>query len=249
MKTLMTCTLVLSLVSADGLCAPPTAPEVSKYAPAEDLLQQVDFFIGRVSESLSDPADFDEARQARTLKDANTLAVLALVLGLHDTEHAAKASTPALLAASQQLAAAGADAAKAQQALAQIKLARAGMASSTGTLKWEKVADLPVLMKHVPLIHSGLKRGVEPNRLARQASVSAGQAAALAAIAEASRHDLQYAKTPAAVEAWTEYCVAMRDAAGAVNRAVHAQDAAAVATGMKQMLQSCEACHAKFRHE
>jgi cytochrome c556 len=41
----------------------------------------------------------------------------------------------------------------------------------------------------------------------------------------------------------------MRDASGEVNSAVRAQDQALVVTAMKRLKQSCDACHAKFRHE
>src|SRR6476659_7477363 len=71
-------------------------PKISEFAPSKDLLQQVDFFVGRISESLADPADFDGAKQSRTLKDANTLAALALVLGVHDQSFPERASMPAL---------------------------------------------------------------------------------------------------------------------------------------------------------
>jgi cytochrome c556 len=111
----------------------------------------------------------------------------------------------------------------------------------------------------VPLIHTGLKRGVDPHRLARQASQSAGQSAALAAIAEAAMLDTEYAKlardsaagaverAEQRAEQWRQFCVGMRDAAGEVNSAIHAQDQARVTAGMKRLSQSCEACHAKFR--
>jgi cytochrome c556 len=102
-------------------------------------------------------------------------------------------------------------------------------------------------MKQVPLVHIGLKRGVEPNRLARQAAQSAGQSASLAAIAQAAMLDDEYAKTPADLEQWVAFCAEMRDAAGQVNSAVHKQDQPAVAAGMKRLAVSCETCHAKFR--
>jgi hypothetical protein len=225
----------------------PQTPPVSSFAPHDDLLGQVDFFIGRVEESLSDPAGFDLAKQSRTLKDANTLAVLALVLSQHDGDFPQKSSMPALLKASQALAAAEANTERAQQSLAAIKLAREGKSPSAEPVKWERVASLPLLMKQVPLVHAGLKRGVAPNRLKRTAEQSAGQAATLAAMAQASIFDDEYADSPEKVTAWQKYCAEMRDAAGEVNSAVHAQDQARVDSGMSRMLESCEACHAKFR--
>ena len=225
----------------------PQALKVSQFAPAKDLLQQVDFFIGRASDSLADPKDFDLAKQSRTLKDANTLAALALALSMHDEGFPQKAAMPSLLKAAQQLSAAGENAEQATQALAAIKAARAGSITEGASAKWEQVASLPALMKQVPLIHSGLKRGVEPNRLTRQAAQSAGQAAALAAIAQASWLDTEHIKKPQDVGAWQDYCAQMRDAAGEVNSAVRAADQARVVVGMQRLAQSCESCHARFR--
>lgn len=225
----------------------PKTPAASTYAPHEDLLRQVDFFIARVDESLSDPASFDLAKQSRTAKDANTLAVLALVLGQHDADFPQKSSMPALVKAAQSLAAAESNVDQAQQALATIKAAREGKAAAGAALKWERVASLPLLMKQVPLIHAGLKRGVAPSRLKRTLEQSAGQAATLAAMAQASQFDNEYASAPADAEQWRKFCVEMRNAAGDVNAAVRAQDQARVDAGMTRMLESCEACHAKFR--
>jgi cytochrome c556 len=225
----------------------PRTPPASSFAPHDDLLGQVDFFIGRVAESLGDPAGFDLAKQSRTLKDANTLAVLALVLSQHDADFPQKSSMPALLKAAQSLAAAEANAELAQQALTAIKMAREGKSPASEPVKWERVASLPLLMKQVPLVHAGLKRGVAPNRLKRTAEQSAEQAATLAAMAQASSFDDEYADSPEEVTAWQEFCAQMRDAAGEVNSAVHSQDQARVDAGMARMHESCEACHAKFR--
>jgi cytochrome c556 len=41
----------------------------------------------------------------------------------------------------------------------------------------------------------------------------------------------------------------MRDASGEVNSAVHALDQARVDAGLKRLLASCDACHAKFRQQ
>ena len=235
------------MLAISALSQDPQALKVSQFAPVKDLLQQVDFFIGRVTDSLADPQDFDGAKQSRTLKDASTLSALALALSMHDEEFPQKAAMPSLLKASQQLSAAGENAQQATQAFAAIKAARAGGITAGASARWEQVASLPALMKQVPLIHSGLKRGVEPNRLARQAAQSAGQAAALAAIAQASWLDTEHIKKREDVGAWQEYCAQMRDAAGEVNSAVRAADQARVNAGMQRLAQSCETCHAKFR--
>ncbi len=253
LRTTVVGTLVLAwavCLSATRLQSESTAiPKISTFAPAADLLQQVDFFIGRVEASLADPADFDGAKQSRTLKDGHTLAVLALMLAVHDEPHPLRAAMPSLLKSAQALAGAGDDYSRAKAALTEIQAARAGTAPSDGTVRWEKAASLSALMKQVPLIHAGLKRGVERNRLARQAALAAGQSATLAAIAQASMLDTEHVTRPEDVEAWLQYCVQMRDAAGEVNSAVHAQDQGRVTMGMHHLAQSCEACHAKFRDQ
>ena len=45
---------------------------------------QVDYYLGRLGEALADSKDYDEAKQSRVNKDANTLAALGLALVLHD---------------------------------------------------------------------------------------------------------------------------------------------------------------------
>ena len=121
--------LALTLATAAlGDANAPTSPKVSSFAPADDLLQQVDFFIGRVDESLADPAAFDAAKQSRTFKDGNTLAVLALALSLSDEDFPQKRSMPALLKAAHELAAADKSAERARTALQAVKAARAGEA-------------------------------------------------------------------------------------------------------------------------
>jgi cytochrome c556 len=221
-------------------------PQPSAYAPHEDLLAQVDFFIERAEESLAGDK-LDLASQARLLKDAHTLAMLGLVLSRHDAEFPQKAAMPALVKAAQALAAADGDRDKSEAALADLKSARQGKAAAdTEPLKWQPVASLPMVMKQVPLIHASLKRGTG-KRLARNQEQVAAQAAALAAIAQASMFDEEYASTPEDVAAWQQFCAEMRDAAGEVNVAAHAGDADRVESSMTKMLQSCEACHEKFR--
>src|SRR5262249_8370456 len=96
--------LVACLATRPLVSEVPKPAKISAFAPAKDLLEQVDFYIGRVEQSLAEPADFDEAKQSRTVKDANTLAVLALVLGAHDEQHPLKESMPAMLKGAQALA-------------------------------------------------------------------------------------------------------------------------------------------------
>jgi hypothetical protein len=240
--------LAVVSVSAQVLWSePPQATKFSAFAPAADLIEQVDAYIEQLGQAVSDRDEFEGAGQSRAWRDANTLAVLALVLSAHDEPHPLKPSLGALLRGAQAMSAAEDNFEAARAALAQIKAAREGHAQGNEAIKWEKVASLGALMKQVPLVHAGLKRNVTPNRLARTARQSAAQAATLAAIAEAAMLDDAYGKSPADAAAWSAFCTEMRDASGEVNSAVHARDQARVDAGMKRMLENCDACHARFR--
>ena len=225
----------------------PEPPKISSFAPADDLLQQVGFFTGRVEESLTTKEGYDEAKQARTLKDGNTLAVLALLLGKHDEPNKLKDSAPALISAGQALAKGSKDYDAASKAFADVKKAVSGESAAGAELNWEKVASLGALMKQVPLVHTGLKRGVTGTRFERQLTEIAGQSATLAAIAQASMFDTHEVKDPADTPKWYAFCAELRDSAGEVNAAAKAKDQAKAKAALTKLNQSCDHCHGVFR--
>jgi hypothetical protein len=248
-RAFLACTLVGVGSAAALLNEAPEPPKVSSFAPADDLLQQVGFFTGRVEESLATKDGYDEAKQARTLKDGNTLAVLALMLGKHDEANKLKDSAPAMIAAAQALAKGAKDYDAASMAFADLKKAVAGEAGAGGEVKWEKVASLGALMKQVPLVHTGLKRGVTGTRFERQLPEIAGQSATIAAIAQASMFDTHEVKDPADTPKWYAFCAELRDSAGEVNAAAKAKDQAKAKAALTKLNQSCDHCHEVFRKE
>jgi cytochrome c556 len=228
---------------------PPPAPAASTYAPTEDLIGQIDYYIKHLDEVLENKAEFDDAAITRIKKDGNTITALALVLGMHDARNKLKPVAPALIKASQELAKAK-DFDAATAAMAAVKSAMEGKGDAGGdALKWGRVASMSQLMKQVPSVNSALKRGLTPQRFKQLQTQSAGQSATLAAIAQAVMADTHEVKNPAEIDKWYQYCAEMRDAAGAVNAAIHANDQAATAGGMSRLAQSCESCHAVFRKE
>jgi hypothetical protein len=241
---------VRSLTAADeAKKAPPAAPPASQYAPAEDLMAQVKYYIKRSEEGLASKEDFDDAAKARLKKDANTMAVLGLALALHDSDNAIKAQAGELITAAQTLAAAE-DFDAASGAFANLKKAAAGSGApaANNPKQWEKVAALEPLMKQVPTINTALKRGVSTAaRLEKLKDESAGHAATLAAIAQASMSDTHEVKNPADLDKWYQYCAEMRDAAGQVNAAVRALDHAKTTSAMLRLTNSCDTCHKVFR--
>lgn len=229
--------------------AEPQAAAVSTFAPADDVVDQIGFFVGRVDEALASQAEYDEAKQARVKKDASTLTVLGLALGLHDKDHAKKASAAALVKSSQALTKAVENFEQATAAFATVKKAAAGEAQDAAALKWEKVASMGALMKQVTFVNGNLSRTISGNRFAKQADQAAAQAATLAVIAQATAFDTHEVKNPADVDKWYQYSNEWRDAAAELNSAAHAKDQAKADAAHKRMLKSCEACHAEFRHE
>lgn len=221
----------------------PAAPKVSTFAPAEDLVSQLESYVGRLEESVANQAEYKD-NEGKIARDANTVALIGLALGLHDTENKYKAAAGAIVKASQQIEAAkDYDAAKA--AVASLK--KATESKAAGELKWEKVASLPALMKQVPLVNTKLKRNLRHFvKKAKAKEDAAGDTATLAVIAQGSMANASETKKPTEVQKWCEYCAQMRDAAGALNKAVRAGDKAAADEQMKAMTKACDACHETF---
>ena len=231
------------------MAAEPQAAAVSTFAPADDLVDQIGFFVGRVDEALAKKVEYDEAKQTRVKKDAHTLAVLALALGLHDKDHPRKSSAAALVKSSQALAKDFENFDLATAALANVKKAAAGEVQDPAPLKWEKVASMGALMKQVTFVNGNLSRAVNGQRFARQSAAAAAQAATLAVIAQSTVFDTHEVKDPADLEKWYQLSNEWRDAAAEINSAAHAGDQAKAAAGYKRMHKSCDACHEVFRPE
>jgi len=224
----------------------PTPPKASTYAPAADLVKAVDDYISRIGETLESQDDFAEF-QARVVKDAETIAVLALVLGLHDEKNPYQAAAPALIKAARELSAAAAkDYASAKTAFAALEAAKSSSGDAS-TLKWEKVASLKELMQQVPLVNSRLKRNMR--RFERQADAIAVDAAVIAAISQASMANLDETSQPNQAEKWFTFCADSRDAAAAINKAAKAKNQADAEKALAAMTKSCDDCHAVFHPE
>jgi hypothetical protein len=224
---------------------PPEAPPVSTFAPAEDLISQAEKYLKDLQKILADEADY-EVYQEKICKQANTLAVIALVLGLHDREHKYKARAGAVMRAAQELAAAD-NYAAAKAALARLQSAAEGNGGVAVALKWEKVASLPELMKQVPTINTKLKRYLKGARFKTKARHTGGYTAVLAAIAQGSMPDLGEAENVEQMRQWYDLTEQMRDAAAEVNQAIRTGDEIAATTANKKLQQNCEDCHAAFR--
>ncbi len=218
---------------------------VSSYAPAEDLVRQVDVYLERLDKWVAEEAEYED-NQGKIAKSANTMALIALALGLHDEENPYKAAAPAAIKASQDLAATT-DYAGAVAAMAALRAALGRTDGDSSALAWEKVASLPETMEQVPLINSRLKRALR--RFDTMADASAGEAAVLAVIAQGSIANAGDTDLPNETEQWKAFCLQLRDAAAAMNGVIRAQDEDAVDAAKDALMQSCEDCHEVFHED
>jgi hypothetical protein len=232
------------------------APPVSTFAPAADLVAQVGKYVKEFEEAVENEENYKEAVELETLsKYSNTFILIALALGLHDTDNQYKAAAPAMLKAAQQLAAAS-DYAAAKAAVEAVKAATASTDGDPAQLKWEKVASMKPLMKAVSPISTRLKRPLRSESRAKKAvDDMAGYAAVLAVIGQGSLPDCGETDKPNEVGQWQAFCVDLRDKAAAANAAVRKfeqegtpESFEALGNAIKVTLQqSCENCHAVFK--
>ncbi len=239
----LTCSLLVIASSLSAAAEIPAAPKASSYASAKDLVAALDDYIERIEEVLADPGEFADL-QSRMVKDAETISVLALVLGLHDEDNVYKAAAGELIKSSQAVAQA-ADYKAAKAAFEQLKAAKS--AKGAAVTGWVRVASLKALMEQVPLVNSRLNRNMR--RFERQADGIAQDAAVLAAIAQGSMANLEETIQPSNSEKWFAFCQQMRDAAAVLNKAAVAKDEAGAKDAEAALAKSCDDCHAVFHPE
>jgi hypothetical protein len=222
----------------------PSVPKISTFAPAQDLVDQVQNYIKEMETTLQSEQEYKDS-EGKIGRCASTLTVIAQCLGMHDQDNKYKVHAAALIKASQELAA-STDYQSAKKALEKVKTAAEGKIPASAELKWEKIAPLPDLMKQVPNINTKLKRYVKGAKFKTKAKDTAGYTAAIAAIAQGSMADTSKAKNTEEMKQWYKFSTDMRDAAGAANAAIHAGDEPAAAVAMKILAQSCDDCHTVF---
>ena len=221
------------------------APKVSTFAPAEDLVRQADKYIKTMKSTVASKDEYDDS-EGKIGRDSNTLAVIILALGLHDTDNKFKPKAAAVMKAARDVAATK-DYASAKKAVAVLGKIAAADVKPGGKLKWEKVASLPDLMKQVPIVNTKLNLCLGKTSFKKKAKDSAGYTAVIAAIAQGVIADTSATKNAEQVKLWQKFSKAMRDHAGAANAAIHKGDQPATDKAMKKLDQSCVDCHAVFK--
>jgi hypothetical protein len=217
----------------------------SSYAPANDVAAQLESYVKQIEADLADQSEYGDDQKSRVAKDANTLIVLAQVLGNHDGDHPLKKSAAGIVAAGRELADNVDDYASAKASLESLK--KSFQSPVAGEVKWEPVAELGQLMKQVPIVNNKLRSGVTGRRFDRMIDQNAGHAASLAAIAQASQFDTAYCSSKEEESTWVKICLDMRNAASEVATAVRKKDQSAAKTGLEKLVKTCDDCHHSFR--
>lgn len=243
LSAILTCVAVMA-TGVSVMAAPPEAPPVSKIAKADDLTSQVDYYLAELEESIESEDEYADSA-SKVVKDANTMILISLALGIHDQDNKYKAAAPAMIKACQELAAAkGYSAAK--KGVAAVKAATSSKGDPS-SLKWTEVAEFDALMKQVPLINTRVKRYVRGKRFKSEAEKSVGQAAVLAIIAQGTMGSVAKTKAPDEADKWYAFCEEMRDASVALNASIHAQDEDAKDEALEALGKSCDHCHEIFK--
>lgn len=238
--------LGLSLWTSVASAAMPEPPKTSSYAAAEDLGKQLEGFVKGLEEAVADEAAYKDA-ESRVPKDANTVLLLALALGMHDSDNSYKAAAPGLVEAAKKLMAAK-DYASAKAGADAVKAAMTSKGDAS-KLSWDTAQDasLAALMQQVPLINAKLKRNIK--QLKKKGDDARGQVAVIAVIGQGSMALAAKTSKPDQAADWYKHCAQMRDAAGAAGAGIQAKDEKAVEKAMKDMAQSCDDCHEIFNQQ
>jgi hypothetical protein len=247
----MSITLLVPLGIVVAAVEPPAEElhrKPSTYAPAKDLESQVQFFLDRMKEDLEDPSKYNASRIKRVRRDANTLAILALVLGKHDERNRFQSSAVGIITHSLSLAGKCQNYADAKVAYGRL-VESMSLHEASAALPWKCVGDIVELMNQVPTLHTNLRGTVRSEtRFDLARDKAAGLAATLAAIAQVSVLDDSYCADPADQKDWIELSGLMRDASYAVNQAVRQGDQAVAIEALKPLARTCDDCHAKFKN-
>jgi hypothetical protein len=229
----------------------PPAEEMSRkpstYAPAKDLESQVPFFLERIKEELKDESAYGEEAVKRVVRDANTLAVLALVLGKHDQANRYQSSAGALLHSALKLAEKSQNYQAARDAYTKL-VESTNAKNGSGDLAWKSVGNIADLMQQVPTLNTKLRGQVRSaERFEKSRDEAAGLAATLAAIGQVSLFDDSYCTDQADRASWIERCGLMRDAAYDINQAVQRGEREAAVEKLKPLARTCDDCHEQFK--
>lgn len=240
----------------------PSPSALSKILPPDDLIAQVEIFHKDLHEMSSDEQAWED-NSHKVRRDAQTLAAVALMLGLYDSEQVGESraesgrppspqpspggrgrNMPAVVDAAKALGEAK-DYAAARAALKALDAAHSDESAAGQPLKPGPVGSMGQLMKQAGFANNRLQRGLR--RLTDRVDEKARDAAVMAAIAQATIYDTRDVKREDQLEQWYQLCGEMRDRSGQLNAAIRAADKQGADRAFQAIQKSCHDCHAAFR--
>ena len=240
--------LPISAQDADAPAKEASKPKTSHFAPVKDTEAQLKYYIQKIGKDLADKSEYSEAQIKRVGLDASTVSVLAFTLAIHDKESKLKPAASKLMTLATEVAENAEEFDAAKEAHDQLSAAFAKPEKGEAVALDEPVADLAMLMQQVPIVNAGLRKGVDDKRrFARNVKRTAPKAVTLAAIANASMMDTNYCSDEDDEKAWQAICADMRDACADVYKALMKKDQAAAKKANQRVVETCDACHDKFR--
>ena len=220
-----------------------------------DLVPQVAVYVARLEKNLDDldgtPRFVEDADVL--YRDANTLALIALALGLSKEDNPYKKAAPAIIQAAMKMETVKKfdDAAR---VIAEIKQSLKAEADPT-TLSWDKkIVTLKPIMKAVPNINTLVKRNLRTEAALKKGTRTVAEGSAvMAVIGQGSIPNVVETIKPDAVKEWNAHCLEFRDAALALNRAAADYEAEkgkfdTVQNAYEALSDSCDSCHKLFYH-
>jgi hypothetical protein len=235
--------VVVALPCALAVAEAPTPPALSTKVSADDLVALAKKYVDELTKAVADEKTW--ATDGKKIScDANSLAMISLVLAKHDSKHALKGTAAALIAPAQKVAKAK-DLATAQAGVASLKELMDNEPLFGGEPEWSKVASLGRVMEQVGNVNTKLRNSLK--RLdARRMDDNAQAATFMAAVGQAIVFDTHEVKNPADLPKWYAMSDEMRDAAGELSKAIRAGDKDAASAASTRVMKNCDACHEVF---
>jgi len=220
-----------------------------------DLVPQVEAYVTRLEKSLDDldgtPRFVEDAEVL--YRDANTLALIALALGLSKEDNPYKKAAPAIIQATAKMETVK-NFDEAAKVIAEIRLSLKAE-GDPATLSWDKkVVTLRPIMKAVPNINTLVKRNLRTEAaLKRGTRIVAEGSAVMAVIGQGSIPNVAETIKPGADKEWTAHSLEFRDVSLALNKAASEYEAGrdtfdAVQNAYEALSDSCDSCHKLFYH-
>ncbi|MGL4594735.1 MAG: hypothetical protein ACRCUY_08415 [Thermoguttaceae bacterium] len=254
--------LLPSPASLSSSISGKVASEAVSLPPVNDLVAQVDEYVSKLDETIN--KDLDGTSNYKNdsdavVRDANALALVALGIGLSESDSQYKKAAPGIFKAAINLAGAETyENAKKACAVLQESLKSEGDA---GDLSWKQGAanqkvHLKPLMLAVPNLDATLKRLTNTEKKLTSSMKKPerlyGTTAALAVIAQGSMANVAETIKPDAAAEWEIECKRFRDAAIKTNTALHdfadgKIEYAAFESIYEGFSKTCDECHAIFQ--